>query len=209
MAVSADSPRARRKSEVIDAAAECFMARGYHTTSIDDVAAHLGCSKGRIYHHYPSKFALFSAVHREGMERLFSARDAAMSTRGTALVRLEAMLLAHAEAMLRHITYETVVAQGVQLHRFDTGSEADRAELAALIALRNRFEDGYKQVITAGLNDGSIRTENQSVTAKTLLGALQWSIYWYRPRDGESDEERSTLARQMVDPLINGLRPIG
>ena len=40
-----------RREEVLAAAAECFMRRGYEQTSMDDVAETLGATKGRVYHH--------------------------------------------------------------------------------------------------------------------------------------------------------------
>jgi len=194
-----------RKAEIIDAAAHCFMERGYHATTVDDVANRLGCTKGRIYHYYDSKTDLFFDVHHEGMERLFTALAPALDTKGTGLARLEAMCLAHAEAMLEHHTYENVVAQGVNLHRFD-GSPEHRATVRGLIDSRDRFEGHFKQALTDAMKDGSIRTVDVAVTAKVILGALQWSIFWYRPAKGDDAATRRDLARRMVDPLIQGLR---
>ena len=48
--------------DILMAAADCFMERGYSATSVDDVARRLGATKGRIYHHFPSKSALFAGV---------------------------------------------------------------------------------------------------------------------------------------------------
>lgn len=55
------------KQEILHMAAECFMEQGFHATSIDDVARRLGATKGRIYHHYPSKW-LIGAGRRRGCE---------------------------------------------------------------------------------------------------------------------------------------------
>lgn len=100
-----------RKEEIIAVAAQCFMERGYHGTSIDDVARKIGCTKGLIYYHYPTKTDLFFDVHREGMDRLFSALEPAIKVEGSGFDVLEAMLLAHACAMFEHHTFESVVAR--------------------------------------------------------------------------------------------------
>lgn len=196
-----------RKAEVIDMAALCFMERGYHATSIDDVARRLGCSKGRIYYYYPTKTDLFFDVHREGMARLFAALKPALSAKGNGLQVLEAMLLAHARAMFEHHTYESVVAQGVQVHRFEATTPDQRETMAELIASRDRFEAHFKKAIAASISDGSGANVDVSVTSKVLLGALQWSIIWYRPRPEDDDASRTALAEKMVMPLIEGLRP--
>lgn len=201
-------PKGWQKEEVIAAAAQCFMERGFHVTTVDDVARRLGCTKGRIYHHYASKTDLFFDVHREGMRRLFDAIAPAVSAAGRARTGLEGLvmlLLAHAEAMLEHHVYESVVAQGVQVHRFDAVTPDQRGTMRALIASRDDFEDLFKHQIRAAIADGSMRAMDVSVTSKILLGGLQWSIYWYRPRAGETAEDRARLAHRMVEPLVGGL----
>jgi len=196
-----------RRDEIIAAAAECFMRHGYQATTVDDVAGALNCTKGRIYHHYASKTDLFFDVHREGMERLFAALAPAMEVEGDGLTVLEAMCLAHAGAMLEHHTFEHVVAQGVHMHRFDGATPEHRATVRALIDSRDRFEGHFKQAIRRAIDDGSLREVDVAVTAKVILGALQWTLYWYRPARGDTAAARAALARKLVDPLIEGLRP--
>ena len=196
-----------RKTEIVEAAAHCFMERGYHATGVDDVARRLGCTKGRIYHHYASKTDLFFAVHREGMARLFAAQEAILPLPDDALEGLAAMLQAHAQAMLEHHTYETVVAQGVQVHRFEATTPDQRETMAALIADRDRFEALFTDRLRLGITRGEIRESDVPITVKILLGALQWSIIWYRPRPGDDAARRADLAARMVAPLVEGLRP--
>jgi AcrR family transcriptional regulator len=193
-----------RKAEIIAAAAECFMERGYHATKVDDVAARLGATKGRIYHHYSSKTDLFFDVHREGMARLFAAQSAVVCRSG-ARDRLIAMLQAHAEAMLTHHTYETVVAQGVQVHRFDQTTPEERETMADLIATRDEFEGLFKSALDAAIAAGEVTPRDVSISVKMMLGALQWTLVWYRPRDGETEAERADLARRMVASVIAGV----
>lgn len=194
-----------RKDQVISSAACCFMERGYHATSIDDIAQRLGSTKGRIYHYYNSKTDLFFDVHRAGMKFIFDALTPALAVKGDGATVLRAMLLTHAQAMLEHHTFETVVSQGVQVHRFEATTLDQRETMQELISSRDTFENFFKRQITKGIKDGSLRRLDVSVTAKVILGGLQWSIYWYRPREDDSDISRQRLAKKMVDPLMMGL----
>lgn len=197
------------KAEILAAAAECFMEQGFHATSIDDVARRLGATKGRVYHHYAAKIDLFFDVHREGMRRLFAAIEPALAVRGDGLTVLSAMLRAHALAMFENHTFESVVVQGVQLHRFGAMTPAQREELDTLITSRDRFEDLFKQQIRAAQQDGSLADIDVSIAAKTILGGVQWSLVWYRPRASDQPEDRLYLADQMVTTLVEGLRSRG
>lgn len=199
-------PKGWRKEKIIEVAASCFMERGYHATTIDDVAERLGSTKGRIYHYYKTKTDLFFDVHRVGMAKLFTALEPALKVEGDGFTVLQAMLLAHAKAMLEHHTFENVVAQGVQVHRFNATTEDQRATMHELITSRDRFEDHFKQAISTGIADGTLKPVDVSVTAKVLLGGLQWSIFWYRPRTQDTAATRAKLAAKMVQPLIDGVR---
>jgi AcrR family transcriptional regulator len=56
-----------RPAELLAAALELFVARGYAATRLEDVASQAGVSKGTVYLYFPSKEELFKAVIREGL----------------------------------------------------------------------------------------------------------------------------------------------
>lgn len=194
------------KQEILDTAAECFMQQGYHATSVDDVARRMGSTKGRIYHHYASKIDLFFDVHREGMRRLFDAVVPVSRSTGNGLQVLQAMLRAHALALLEHQTYESVVAQGVHMHRFGATTPSERQTLDELIASRDEFESLFKAQVTAAKKDGSLGNVDVSIAVKMMLGGIQWSLIWYRPEKDTGPRARAALADKMVKVLIEGLR---
>lgn len=194
------------REEILLKAAECFMERGFHATSIDDVARRMNATKGRIYHYYASKIDLFFDIHREGMSLLFAAVEPAQETAGNGLTVLSAMLRAHAMAMFEHHAYETVVVQGVQLHRFGALTPPQRETLDELIAARHRFENLFKKQAEIAKADGSMNDLNVSIAVKTMLGGLQWSVVWYRPEIDSSLKTRKYLAEQMVQTLVQGLQ---
>lgn len=182
------------------------MEQGFQATSIDDVARRLGSTKGRIYHHYASKIDLFFDVHREGMARLFAGVEPAMKTAGDGVTVLTAMLRAHAMSLMNHHTYESVVVQGVHLHRFGAMTPAQRLILDELIASRDTFEALFKTQAAAAKADGSLADLDISIAVKTMLGALQWSLIWYRPEADRGPKARERLADKMVKTLVNGLK---
>jgi AcrR family transcriptional regulator len=197
---------AERKQEILAKAAECFMEQGFHATTIDDVARRLGSTKGRIYHHYASKTDLFFDVHREGMDRLFRAIEPALQAPGDGIAVLRAMLRAHALALFDNATFESVVVQGVNLHRFGALTPGQRRILDELIASRDAFEALFKQALARAKADGSLADLDISIAAKTILGALQWSLIWYRPEADRGARARASLADRMVETIVAGLQ---
>ncbi|HZU71530.1 MAG TPA: helix-turn-helix domain-containing protein, partial [Acidimicrobiales bacterium] len=55
--------RAARREHILKAALRCFARRGYHATTVDDIAAEAGVSKGAPYVYFESKEALFRALY--------------------------------------------------------------------------------------------------------------------------------------------------
>jgi len=192
--------------EILTAAAECFMEQGFHATSIDDVARRLGATKGRIYHYYSSKTDLFFDVHREGMARLFNAVKPAMKGEGDGVTRLGRMLKNHALAMMESLAFETVVVQGVHMHRLGATTPAQRRTLDELMIIRDEFETLFKIVAYEAAEDGSLASRDISITVKTILGAINWLAIWYRPRPDETEVDREILAAKIVETILSGLR---
>lgn len=56
------APPEARRAQILNAAITWFAEKGYHETSIDDIAALTGLSKGAIYHHFQSKREIFLAL---------------------------------------------------------------------------------------------------------------------------------------------------
>ena len=61
----AEQARAARREQIIAAGLACFARAGYYATTMADVAAQAGVSKGTPYLYFPSKEALFLALHEE------------------------------------------------------------------------------------------------------------------------------------------------
>lgn len=66
---TAEGPRDRR-AEILDAAAEMFLDKGFDQTAMDAVAARAGVSKATVYAHYRDKTGLFEAVIERGASAL-------------------------------------------------------------------------------------------------------------------------------------------
>src|SRR5579871_1033504 len=67
--------RLEREQLILEAADDLMLERGYHDTSIDDIAARVGISKGTVYHHFTSKEDLVVALLERGMRHLQATFD--------------------------------------------------------------------------------------------------------------------------------------
>src|SRR5881398_1623951 len=63
-------PRSARRQQLLVAAQEVFVAQGYHSAAMDDIAERAGVSKPVLYQHFPSKLELYLALLDQHVEVL-------------------------------------------------------------------------------------------------------------------------------------------
>ncbi len=198
-----------RQVELLDAAAHAFTEMGFAATTIDSVSDLIGVTKGSVYYYYRSKTDLFFAVHRRAMQLNLDAltplaEDATVSPPQ----RLWNMARAHTHLMMEHLPYQRVTVQGVELHLAGRTTAGQRAELEDLVRQRDRYESLFRSVIEAGMATGDFRSGVPALLAKPLLGALNWTTMWYRPRAGESEADREAIARNIADFTVASMQPL-
>lgn len=190
---------------LLRAAAQAFMLKGYAATSIDDVAEVLGCTKGRIYHHFRSKVDLFFEVHHEAMSMVMDAVRSAAAGVDDPLQRIAAMSRAHVLVIMREIAFQCVVVQGLEMHLHTQTTPKQRRTLRTILALRDDYERLFVESIEQAIDAGQVPPQDVRVTVKALLGALNWTTIWYRPRRGETEAQRQTLADSIAAFCLRGL----
>jgi AcrR family transcriptional regulator len=187
--------RVLKREALLLAAVRMFNERGFHATSLDEVAASLGVTKPVIYHYLGNKDQVLFECVRIGLEQLQEAAAKARQQSGTGLDRLKLFLRRYAQVNMED--FGTCVIR--------TGEESLSEESRARFrALKGEIDRALRGLILEAIADGSIAVEDVRLTAFTLAGALNWPARWYRP-DGALPAER--LAEKMVEILCAGLAP--
>lgn len=192
-------------TQILRAAANAFMLKGYSATSIDDVADVLGCTKGRIYHHFRSKVDLFFEVHNEAMSMVMA--DVTRAAQGIVdpVARIDAMSRAHVLVIMREIAFQCVVVQGLEMHLHTQTTLKQRKTLRGILSLRDQYEGLFVSAIEEAIREGKAPHQDVRVVVKALLGALNWTTIWYRPRRGETEVERQETASAIAVFCTRGL----
>src|SRR5215831_14435025 len=102
--------RQEREQLILQAADELLLERGYHDTSIDDIAARVGISKGTVYLHFDSKEDLVFALVERGMRQLQATLDDIVAAPGTPREKLQAVLRQMSAGMLSRQRLQLVEA---------------------------------------------------------------------------------------------------
>ena len=88
-------PRPARRAQLLGAAQEVFVDRGYHATLMDDIAERAGVSKPVLYQHFPGKLELYVALLDEHVCELVSKVRTALETTTDNAQRVRASVTAY------------------------------------------------------------------------------------------------------------------
>ena len=92
--------RAVKRQALLTAAVQLFNQRGFHATSLDDVAASVGVTKPVVYHYLGNKDQVLFECVSTGLTLLREAAEAARAQPGTGLDRLKAFLRSYTEVVM-------------------------------------------------------------------------------------------------------------
>ena len=184
--------RDRRRKEILHAALRAFREKGYHGTTLDDIAEAFGIRKTALYHYFPDKEAILYACHQESLAELdrIIAGTRACDSAGE---RLGYVIREHVKVM-------TETLEGSPLAFEVTALSAARQR--DVIAGRDRYERALRRIIAQGVADHEFRQLNPKIAVFAILGAINWISRWYRPEGALHADE---LGREFAEHLVGGL----
>jgi TetR/AcrR family transcriptional regulator, cholesterol catabolism regulator len=184
---------ATRRSELTREAARLFAERGYHGTSIGDLAKALGVQKASLYAHIQSKQDLLYETMRDGAAAFHAALDA-IPEELAAAQKIRLALRGHLRVVADQLDVATVF---VREWRYLEGARRDE-----ILAERRRYEERFRALFREGRDLGELRSDLDDASAALLaLSAANWAYTWIRP--GRDTDE---LADRFFFTLIDGIR---
>ena len=182
-----------RRTELVRQAARLFAEKGYHGTSIGDLAAAMGVQKGSLYAHISSKQDLLYETMAEGA-RAFHAGLDAIPDQLPATEKIRLALRSHLAVVAEQLDVATVF---VQEWRYLEGDRRDE-----IVSERRRYEDRIRALFREGRDLGELRADLDDATAALLvLSAVNWAYTWLQP-----GRDTDALADRFYSLLIDGMR---
>jgi len=164
-----------KRGEIIKAAARLFRQKGYERTTVRDLAKAVRIQSGSIFFHFASKEEILEAVIAEGMQRAVAALDVAVAAARTPRDKLAAIFRTHLQQTLGDERDTFVVLM------LDWRALPPKSRRRG-VAFRDEYELHIGHVLEDLARDGLV-SQNTGLFRLFLLGALNWTILWYR-RDG-------------------------
>lgn len=208
MAVGASDARPNRKAEQRRASVDRLMAfarqqlisKGYLSTSVEEIAAGAGLSKGAVYFYFKSKANLLLALIDEAERLIVDPAVAAVADkRGSARDQLVAFLHSQSRAGQQHAEWMMlIILMSVELH--GKGGAAEER----LVAINDRIKATISGIVEAGMREGTI---TDAVSVKELVAVIfavnqGCFLEWYRYG---TDLDGQALVRALRTTVLRGV----
>ena len=182
-----------RRIEILKSAAAAFRRRGYHGASVDEIASALDMTKGNLYYYFQNKEEILFACHDYSLDKLLALMDQVRTEDSRPDDKLRKLILAFIHMMLDEL-------QGTAL-TLDLQALSPPL-LKRIIAKRDRFDHGLREIIQQGIDSGLFRAGDPKMIGFAIMGAVNWITKWFDPAGPLSSQE---IGQGFVDYLVGGL----
>lgn len=182
------------REEILTAAAQIFRQKGFHATSMQDIAIAVNLQKASLYHHISSKQEILLALLDRALELLISKMQEVLNFPMPPDEKLRRAIQEYLETLLEERDLASVL---LLEHR-----SLDPEYHAKHIPKRDQFEKLWRVLIQEGQSKNLFNSTDVGLVSRSLLGVLNWTITWYRDNGSFTPAE---LAKQYAELFLYGL----
>ncbi len=186
-----------KKSWILDKAGTLFWQKGYHSTSMRDIAKACRCKASNIYNYFAGKEDILFEVIKDITERAVESIAHLKNDETTDPVeQLRSLIKSHFGMLVRMKRSSVLIS--------DSGLKDLSAEhRKAIIRLRDDYDGIMRRVIRRGVDRGQFKVTDENVVTYFIASVILRSTLWFSPKGRLSAEEISDM---MFDFVYGGIR---
>jgi AcrR family transcriptional regulator len=186
--------RGRRK-QIVQAARTLFREKGYHATTIRDIADMSGVLSGSLYAHIRTKEDLLFEITDEVADHFVHKLETITQSPQPPTEKFRRALAGHITVVAEHLDAASVFS-----HEWKALS-GERKEI--IQAKRDRYEQLWADILDEGVASGEFHEEHIRFSRVMTLSVANWLYQWYQPTGVLSAKD---VADRMADVILRGLQ---
>lgn len=187
-----------RRDRILQEAAALFGERGYHGTTIDDIAERFGATKPFVYYHFKSKLDLLIQLCERGTTEALSAAERAISATGTPTRRLDQFVRDFTAIALENQPYVKIY--------FREEIHLPKAHSDRINRMRKEIDWKLTKLLEEGVSTGEFVIDDPQVCCLVIAGMISYAFAWYR-RQGRL--QNAEICNQMAKLVLNMVSTTG
>ena len=193
-------PYDERLDNLLAQAARVFADKGYHSTTMRDLAAASGMSLAGMYYYVRGKEELLAKIQERCFTRVLEGAERAVAARtGDPVERLQAFIRHHVTFFAAHMPEMKVLSH--------EAASPTGERLRRIAAIKRRYVDLLESLLREATPDET--PVDRSAAAYILFGMMNWIYNWYHPA-GEIDPDRlgALIARIFLGGFVEARSPV-
>ena len=188
-----EQQREAKRNAVLSTAAQMFNERGFHATSLDDIAARLQVSKPTLYYYVKNKDEILLECVKKGLHLILEGIEASRQAGGNAVDQLRACMQVYADIVTQPF--------GMCIIRIgdEEVPEPSRTELRRM---KSEIDQAFRRLVAQGVQEGTLAPCDPKMTAFVIAGALSWIGRWYH---SGGEYTAAQVAEQCIGTLMHGV----
>ncbi len=183
-----------KAEDILTAAIQLFQEKGYHATSVQDIADVVGLQKGSLYHYIRGKDDLLAQIITRALGRYVQELQAIVTSNRPARDRLREAVRTHIRIIAENLGMLTIfLRESPALTPEQRASEEEGGK---------RYRQLFERIIRDGVASGDFREVDPKIAAIAIIGACNWTYRWYDP-SGRLDHAQ--ISDLFWDYFYNGL----
>ena len=188
-----EQQREAKRNAVLTTAAQMFNERGFHATSLDDIAARLNVTKPTLYYYVKNKDEILLECVKKGLHMTLDGIEASRAAGGNAIDQLRACMRVYAD----------IVTQPFGMCIIRVGDEeVPEPSRTELRRMKSEIDHAFRRAVAQGVAEGALAPCDPKMTAFVIAGALSWIGRWYQEGGSYSAQE---VAEQCIGTLMHGV----
>lgn len=176
--------RPSKKSDIMAAAAYLFRTKGYHATTVRDIADRAGMLSGSLYAHIRNKEDLWREIVREAARSFTEAVTPIFDGSGSAAEKFDRAVHAHVRVIATSLDRASIYLDAETVFSEEGRSEVQR--------LHHAYEELWGHLLEQGIREGVFAIEDTQLARLWVLSSLNSLSRWYRPQGRLSADDIAT-----------------
>lgn len=185
-------PTQEKKTEILNEALNLFASKGYHATTLDEIAEKVGVTQAALYYYFKSKAEIVELVIQSIIKRMEDAINVSESDLSSK-EKLREFIKYHIQYAAEHRNDSKILFEQIDTLPMKTREFVRRKEKADDEALQN--------ILKQGVEGGNFALEDIKIVSYGILGICNWVYRWYKPEGRLTIEEITNI---LVNLLENG-----
>jgi AcrR family transcriptional regulator len=182
------------RDDILEAAAQIIREKGYHATSMQDIADAVDLRKASLYHHFNGKQKILVELLDKALDILIEELEGVVKIQVPADEKLRLAIHSYLNCLSKYNNLASVLL----LEHRSLEQELRKKH----ISRRDRYEELWRGIIEDGISSGVFHCDDSGLATKIVLGIVNWTIMWYR-KDGSLTA--AEIADQSANLILNGL----